>query len=249
MGPTLKALVKLQAVELDLCKIKRRRKAKGNAVTAQENRLAQIESEKAALQKTCTQKRMKSDELELNLKENTEKVEKYRNDLNSAKTNKEYAAILTQINSQKAEDAKLEEQGLAVLNEIETLQAKITELAASHEEEAKKLETIKASCAGDIEKLDKMIAGLSEKRDAAAADVPTDALKIFERLSGRFDGEAMASIEISGRKPNFTFSCMGCYISLNAEHVNALRSHDAIRMCDSCGRILYIQDEDDGYGE
>ena len=249
MGPTLKALVKLQVIELDLCKIRRRRKAKGNAVATQEKHLAQIDSEKNSLTEIISQKRVNADELDLTLKQNREKVEKYRGDLNAARTNKEYAAILTQINSQKASDAKIEEQALAVMSEIEELEKKITQLSEVREEEAKKLETLKESCKDDIEKLDKMIADLSEKREEAAKEVPADELHTFERLSERFDGEAMAAIEISGKKPNITFSCTGCYMSLNAEHVNALRSNDIVRMCDSCGRILYLSEENDGYGE
>jgi predicted nucleic acid-binding Zn-ribbon protein len=31
-------------------------------------------------------------------------------------------------------------------------------------------------------------------------------------------------------------------MNLNAEHANALRVHDELRTCDSCGRILYIDE-------
>ncbi len=35
-------------------------------------------------------------------------------------------------------------------------------------------------------------------------------------------------------------SCGSCYMGLNVEHLNALRSRDTIRRCDSCNRILYL---------
>ena len=225
MGPNLKALVKVTGRRARLVQNQTTQKSQRQRWwLLRKNALGQIESEKSALQETCTQKRIKADELDLMLKTNREKVEKYRNDLNAARTNKEYAAILTQINSQKAQDAKLEEMELALMSEIEELQTKLAQLEETATHETEKLETIKASCKDDIEKLDKMIASLTEKRDEAAKDVDPDILKVFERLSERFDGEAMAAIEISGRKPNFTFSCTGCYMNLNAEHVNALRS-------------------------
>ena len=51
----------------------------------------------------------------------------------------------------------------------------------------------------------------------------------------------MAPIEIEGTKPPHSYVCGGCFMSLNAEHANALRSRDEVRTCDSCGRILYLE--------
>jgi predicted nucleic acid-binding Zn-ribbon protein len=53
----------------------------------------------------------------------------------------------------------------------------------------------------------------------------------------------MAAIEIHGKRPPHDYVCGGCYMSLNAEHVNALRTRDEIRTCDNCGRILYLEAE------
>jgi len=242
MGPILQALVKLQAIELDLTRIKRRRKAKGNAVTAQENRIAQLNDELSNLKEKTLNKRKRADELELFLKTNKQRVEKLRTDLNAARTNKEYAAILTQINTQKADDARVEEEALGIMTEIDGLQAQITDIETRVNHEMEKLATIKESCAGEIDKLDRMISELTEKRDSASADVPKDELSVFDRLSNRFEGEAMAEVIVEGKKPPFTYTCSGCYMSLKAEHANALLSHDRVRMCDNCGRIIYLSE-------
>ncbi|HNX27497.1 MAG TPA: C4-type zinc ribbon domain-containing protein [Phycisphaerae bacterium] len=240
MGPIIQALVKLQAIELDLTRIKRRRKAKGNAVTAQENRIAQLNDELSSLKEQSLGKRKKADEFELFLNTNRQRVEKLRTDLNAARTNKEYAAILTQINTQKADDARVEEEALALMNEIDSLQAQITDIETRTAQETEKLATIKGSCAEEIEKLDRMITELTEKRNAAAVEVPKEELAIFNRLSNRFEGEAMAEVLVEGKKPPYTYTCSGCYMSLKAEHANALLSHDKVRLCDNCGRIIYL---------
>jgi predicted nucleic acid-binding Zn-ribbon protein len=53
----------------------------------------------------------------------------------------------------------------------------------------------------------------------------------------------MAKIEFHGKKPPYEYVCGGCYMSLTAEHANALRTRDELRFCDNCGRILYLEEE------
>jgi len=43
--------------------------------------------------------------------------------------------------------------------------------------------------------------------------------------------------------------CGGCYMSLNAEHANVLRTRDEIRTCDNCKRILYMEAQPQGAGK
>ena len=90
-----------------------------------------------------------------------------------------------------------------------------------------------------------MLEDLNAKRAEAAKDVPAPALAVFDRIAGNYDGDAMAAIEIQGAKPPHEYICGGCYMSLNAEHVNALRTRDEIRTCDNCGRILYLEPQAD----
>lgn len=240
MGPVLTALEKLQAIERDLSQLRRRKNARMRAVKAQEARITTHKAECDGLGKTALERRMQADEIELNLRESEAYVEKLRTALNAAKTNKEYAAILTQINTHKADNAKFEEQALSELGEVDSVKAQVEAIAKQVEQEEKKLEEIKANSAEEIQKLDTMLADLQAKRDQAAKDLPASTLKLFDRLSQQYDGEALAKVEVSGRRPPFTYTCGGCYMNLNAEHANALQTRDEVRQCDNCQRILCI---------
>jgi len=103
---------------------------------------------------------------------------------------------------------------------------------------------LKASSAEEIARLEAMVKDLTAQREGAAKAVPAGALMAFERMAEKYDGEAMAEIEINGRKPPYTYICGGCFMSLNAEHANALRTKDAIRQCDNCQRILCLPPEE-----
>ena len=179
----------------------------------------------------------------MDLRTKEEHVSKLRTSLNSAKTNKEYAAILTQLNGLKADNAKVEEQVLVVMQDTEALIEEETKAKEHVAQEEARLEEMKKFTAEEISRLDGMIETLAAQRAEAAKSVPALALTAFERIAGNYDGEGMANIEIHGNKAPYDYVCGGCYMTLNAEHVNALRTRDEIRTCDNCQRILYLKEE------
>jgi predicted nucleic acid-binding Zn-ribbon protein len=166
--------------------------------------------------------------------------------LNAAKTNKEYAAVLTQINTLKADNAKMEEEALKVLQDADAVKAQADEAAKGVQAEKVRLTEIERTHTEEVARLTAMTEDLRAKRDEAAKDVPAQALAVFERIAGNYDGDAMAAIDIQGSKPPHVYVCGGCYMSLTAEHVNALRTKDEIRTCDNCGRILYLEPQANG---
>lgn len=240
MGKLLSALLHLQAIERQLVDVRNRLRIRQNAVAAQQHRIDQIKSEWESLNEQRLQRRKEADMLELELKEKEDKVASLRGVLNTAKTNKEYAAILTEINTLKADNAKLEDKALRAIQEVDNLKSESDEKQTELDQEQKRLEEIAASSSAEVERLSGMMADLTGQRTDAAREVPRDELALFERIAAGAEGDAMAPVEIHGNKPPYDYVCGGCFMALNAEHANALRSRDEVRTCDSCGRILYL---------
>lgn len=241
MGKLIDALLQLQSVELDLAHLRHRLKARQSGVAAQERKIEQLQKDYDALHQQSLDKRKDSDRLSLDLRGREEQVARLRANLNTAKTNKEYAAILTQINTLKADNAKQEDEILRIMQEVESVRAEAAKAKAQVDAEEKRLAEVTASSAAEIQRLTGMHDDLSAQRAAAAGDVPSEALAVFERIAVNYDGEAMAIVEVHGKRPPYDYVCGGCYMSLNAEHANALKVRDEIRTCDNCGRILYME--------
>lgn len=240
MGTMLEGLLHLQAVERELVQVRRRLKARKNAVTAQEKRIRAHQEDFNTLHEKVIERRMTADQLELDLKQKEEHVAKLRGSLNQARTNKEYAAILTEMNTFKADNAKTEEAALQVMQEIDLVKAQADEVQELMQNEEQRLEEIRQASEEEVARLDGMLAELTDKRAEAAAAVSPKILDLFERVADNYDGEAMAVIEVHGRKPPHSYVCGGCFMGLNAEHANMLKVRDEIRTCDNCGRILYL---------
>jgi predicted nucleic acid-binding Zn-ribbon protein len=241
MGKTLSALLQLQRVERQLVEVKSRLRMRENAVAVQQRKIDQLRGDWEELNAKRLERRKDADRCELDLRHREQKVTELRGVLNTAKTNKEYAAVLTQINTIKADNTKIEDQALRAMADLDAIQAEADKTQQKMDAEQARLAQIKSSSAAEIDRLSGMMADLSAKRAEAAAEVPPAELALFERIAEKLGGDAMAAIEIEGDRPPHDYVCGGCFMSLNAEHANALRTRDEVRTCDSCGRILYLE--------
>ncbi len=243
MGKTLEAMLRLQKIEHQLVEVRRQINNKSAAVEIQRKRMEQLRERHKSLCEEVREHQRQAGAIELELKQKEVEVNKLRQALNTTKTNKEYAATLTQLNSLKADNSKLEDKALELMQLADQVAAQAEELAGEIKRQEEYLEQIKHTTAEETERLEKMLADLQQKRTVAAKEVPSDSLAIFERIASVKNGDAMAKIEIIGDKPPFKYVCSGCNMSLAPEHANALRARDELRFCDSCGRILYLQEE------
>jgi uncharacterized protein len=242
MGALLADLLKLQKIERKLSQVRSRLRIRQAAVNAQQHKIDEIQSQVEAIEQQGLDRKKQADAHEVTLKQSDEKVSKLRTDLHGAKTNKEYSALLTQINTIKADNAKLEEETLKLMQEIEMLKGQSEEISQGMENERKRLEEVKSSSQEEIDRLTKMKDDLEAQRHQAAEGIDEDSLAVFDRIASSYDGEAMAPIERHGKKPPYTYVCGGCYMGLTPEHANALGVRDEIRTCNNCGRILYLDD-------
>lgn len=246
MAKMLEALLRLQSVERQLSTVRGRLRSRKNAVLAQQTKLDQFIASHEALRTRYLTRRKDGDRAALDLKVREEQVAKLRMSLNSARTNKEYAVVLTQINTLKADNAKLEEEALRILQDADVIKAQTDQAAQQVQTEKARLTEVQRTNEEEVARLTAMVNELNAHRASAAKDVPSTALAVFDRIAGNNDGDAMAVIEVQGRKTPYEYICGGCYMSLNAEHANALRTKDEIRTCDNCGRILYLEPQANG---
>lgn len=243
MGPILRGLIKLQRVESRLRAVQNKLARCRRSVLFQENQLRTLQSNLEAKQQETKLTRLQVDRLELELKSRDEHITKLRAALNLARTNKEYSAILTELNTSKADDSKLETQVLELMKNVETDQAQCGEVQKQIEEQKTQMEQIRTEAEGKAVELQKEIDAIQKEWDLFAHKITPEALHIFKRVAETYDGEAMAQIERPEDETIVSFSCGGCFMGLPAEMVNILSNKDEILRCSNCTRILYLKDE------
>ncbi len=240
MGDTLQSLHRLQTVERQIAAIRRNRDTKSKRVESLQRQVRQIDERIRQFQLQAREQQVKIDAVSLDVSSREESVAKHREGLNKAKTNKEYSAILAAMNTEKADNTKLEATIMQHSEELGKIQA---EMAKVNEEKAK-LQTSLSGAQKALDDYDQSVKTEREKLLASREDfakvVNPVTLQTFIRVAEHHDGEAMAVISKIHPKRE-EYMCGGCNIGVTLDMVNALKTRDEILLCRSCGRILYAE--------
>lgn len=239
MGFVLNGLIKLQSVENQLRVAKAKLARCRRNVIIRENQVRTLQSAVEAKKEEIQLTKIQSDRLELELNTKDEAIARLRAVLNAAKTNKEYAAVLTQLNTTKADNSKIETQILELLKDIETDEAECENIKSQIDEQKQSLEQTRKQAKSTATGLEAEIEKIQTQWAQAAQTIPAGTLEIFKRVAETYDGEAMAVIEKQEGKIE-AYSCGGCFMGITAESVNLLMTEDDIIRCPNCTRILIL---------
>ncbi len=241
MGATLDALQVLQQVELKLTALRSKVSDKKRSVRTHQRRIVELERQQAEKKQGLLRQQLSVGQLELEIKSRDAEVAKLRETLNRSKTNKEYAAILTQINTTKADNSKLEDRVLALMGDLESARKEVETLAEELHKEQHRLQNANAVVEAFERQSQAEFDALLKRREEAAAVIPAEALKIFERVAERHEGEALALV-VQPHPKREEFICEGCNMTVTFEQYVALRGVDRIQVCINCGRVLFINE-------
>jgi len=243
MGPVLNGLIKLQSVENRLRAAKAKLARCRRNVIIQENQVRNLQNTLEAKKEEIQLTKVQSDRLELELKSKDEQIAKLRASLNTARTNKEYAAVLTQLNTTKADNSKIETQILELLKDIEADEAECEETRKQIEQQKQHLEKTRKESEELAIKFEAEIEEIQTEWNKVAKTIPKEPLEVFRRVAETFDGQAVAVIEQQEGKTG-AYTCGGCFMSTTAESVNLLMTKDDIIRCSNCTRILVLSNEE-----
>jgi uncharacterized protein len=163
-----------------------------------------------------------------------------REQMNSAKTNKEYKALLTEVNTLKADRDKAEEAALQVIAQADAVKAQLEELEGKKQERSKVAQVAATDRDKREEEIRDRVNELKAERQRLLAEVPNDTIKLYDALVKQHGDDAMAEVEEQDRKSH-DFNCGRCMMAVPVETVSALLRNGPITRCVSCGVILFIE--------
>lgn len=239
MGPVLNGLTKLQSVENRLRAGKAKLARCRRSVVIQENQVRSLQNALEAKKEEIQLTKVQHDRLNLELRSRDQDIAKLRAMLNTAKTNKEYAAVLTQLNTTKADNSKIESEILELLKDIESDETECKEIQQQMEAQKQQLEKLRKESSALAGKYQAEIDEIQAEWDQVAKTIPHGPLEIFNRVAETYDGQAVVMIEQQEGKKG-AYSCGGCFMGVTAECVNLLMTRDDIIRCPNCTRIVVL---------
>ncbi len=166
-----------------------------------------------------------------------------RDELNQAVNDKQYSALLAEINTIKEQRKAFENDLLDEMTALETLTEVSNEINTREVERQKVLQVAESELKTRESEIAERLAELEAERAQAAAVIPEPVLDEFDEIADDYDGESMAAIEIIDQKRK-EYSCTSCSLQLPLETVTVLIGNkETIVRCGSCDRILYLEEE------
>ena len=160
------------------------------------------------------------------------KRSKYKGQLMEVKTNKEYTAMLHEIENVEREIRSREDQILAEMEQAESLAADVKREEGLFKAEEERGKTEIRGLDERRKALEAKLVGLTEERDVAAARVSPPRLELFKRVAkARGDAVAEARDEM----------CVACHVRLRPQMFMEIKRNAEIMQCPSCGRVLYYE--------
>jgi predicted nucleic acid-binding Zn-ribbon protein len=230
MHADLEKLIALQQAEVELRRVEEKLKNVPRAREQMEARLAEdrgrLDAAKGAL--ADSQKARKQHEAALQDLET--KRSKYKGQLMEVKTNKEYTAMLHEIEGVERDIREREDQVLAEMERAEALSAEVKREEALFKSVEENARAEALALESDGRKLEEEHRRLQAARDATAATVPEDAMQLFQRVA-RLRGVAVAEARDD--------MCQLCHVKLRPQLYLELKRNESIVQCAHCSRILY----------
>jgi len=234
MEGQLSLLIQLQEIDTRIRSHREQQKRLPILLAELENRRAaskaDLDKVKEALQIAQKNKRDRDGDLEAGV----QKVEKLKTRSSEIKNNKEYQALLKEIEGGEQENKSIEDSILVLMEKIDAAAAQITaaEQRAIDEEAAIQAEQQQYHAAAA--KLDEELKAMEQGRQAAMTNIEPSVLDKYQKLLLTKSGLAM--VEARGE------SCSGCYMSIPPQVFVNVKKNASIINCPHCNRILYVKE-------
>ena len=169
--------------------------------------------------------------MDLNISHASEKIEKLKDQLFLVTNNKQYDALMTEIDHLKGERTNSENQLIDLMEEkesttqsIDSMESELQSLSENLNVRRKKLESV-------IEESAEEKSLLQEERDQNIKDIDQNMLEVYNRVIEHRGGLAVVKLQGS--------ACGGCGAHIPPQTVSEVRAKSAVHTCGVCGRFLY----------
>jgi uncharacterized protein len=173
-----------------------------------------------------------------------EKLKKFQQQVPLVRNQREYGALLTEIDGAKGALRALEESALEAIEradrlarEIEERKAGFSGLEERHAAALAEWEARKPEVAAEV-------ARLSGEADKVRAALPRAIVSQYERIAERYDGDALSSLQGTERPGGaIIWHCGFCNYKIRPQLAVEIRTRGAVVQCDGCKRFLVAEEE------
>ena len=234
MNPAVRNLVALQDVELKIASLQKQISeipVKIQCFQTELNRLKQEhEKEVARSQELSKQRRS----LEGGVEMLRSKLSKLKDQQSAVKTNKEYTAILHEIQMAEEQIRNEEDKILEIMEESERLERVLKAAERDLQTRCTQLQQDIHRHETSVPGLEAEVAKTQEMRRAMDAGIEIDLLERYRKIADARKGIALAEAKEE--------LCTLCHVRIRPQVYADLKQTEELHTCDSCSRILFLRE-------
>ena len=238
MNPQLQILIELQKIDNEIAELERGKAAiprqieSGRAgIEEKQTQLKEAEDNLLALQK-------KRKDLEMDVATENDHIAKTKTKLPAVKTNKEYSAILAEVDAVKEKILALEDKELELMEILEKKEGEVPPLKANCKDEEEKFNAYKLKKEAEAERTEKELEVIRPRRSQVTSSLDKKWLKHYTNVFKAREGVAVVGIHEN--------ICQGCLQQILPQQVIDVKAGETINYCEQCLRILYWKENREG---
>jgi uncharacterized protein len=192
----------------------------------------------AAVESVAEEARRQRRKAESASEEAEARLKHFQQQISLVRTQREYSALLHEIDAVKAQIKELEEQALSGLEQYDRAQSELEqqregfrELDERYRQAMARWDREKPAVAQQAETLRAEVSQLRNQ-------LPRGVVALFDRLLGRRLGGAVAALRRTGSS---MWACSCCNYRVRLQVVTDIR-HGALVQCEGCKRILFVDE-------
>ena len=206
-------------------------------------KLQKIDEEFQRFKESISQSAMRYEKLKTQREENELKVKKIseamarsKEKLLDVKTNKEYQAMLKEIETAETSLGELESQIIILMEEMDELSVQVKQDQETLKQAEKNYLDDEKIIEEKLSSVDAESDEWNRKRSALQKNIPEDLLALYEKIRKRNQGVGVI--------PVWKAVCSGCHMNIPPQLYNELQRSSDLLSCPSCHRIMYFQAQD-----
>ncbi|MBC2715696.1 MAG: hypothetical protein HF978_10340 [Desulfobacteraceae bacterium] len=163
---------------------------------------------------------------------NQGRITKREEQLRSVTTNKEYQAILKEVEEIKKASSRIEDETIECLDKIDAAENEVKEKEKEYLAEETEVNQQKAVFEADADSERRSLNELLSERDKISGKIAPELIKQYEFIKSYARGIAIVQVKES--------ICMGCNMNIPPQMYNELHRENELKTCPHCHRMLYV---------
>jgi uncharacterized protein len=227
-------LIKLQECDSQIVKLSAKKKKLPESIE-------KLDKEFSLFKEEIEKNKIKYDEIksrhtesENKIKKINESMVKTKERMLEVKNNKEYQAMLKEIEIAESSRGNIETEIISILEALDKLSGLVKKDEETLKQGRNKYEQEKKMMEDDLNAIDADVVDWGKKRIDLQKNIPDDLLIRYEKIKKRNQGIGVISVWKS--------ICNGCHMNIPPQLYNELQKSNELLGCPNCNRIMYFQD-------